>query len=286
MTQDALYNSIFHITSERLDVLDVRVRLIEMDSQVWGLGWDDPRREHVLFWIEAAINKEEKCNLQDEHLIASRLQAHKNYALEEVEKQGHQDLKGRYFNLETYANDLRTERLLFCEFRIGKYFMQQLEHQSADSLAEVDRLANIYQVSGKSSVYALGRWIGDLIGHNMDQSTHEELSQSEDRTIFVRDLFYRLSACSHIIEVTREFNTYYGLLLFAGDYPHMSQKLKSWLERVSACMFIGESDQVFKSAAVFLLGNNNAKRKLTKTRSLKKIMKEADGKGSRSVASV
>lgn len=253
-TYDECYNAVFRYGRRKLMYPYILAALRVLDSPTIGLPAQDPRRQEASFWLDAAVNSESKCHADDDQSLRLNLISATTRALGAV--RGHRIARGNNLNLENYVKIIRAKRFTYCEFTIGPYLVNRLNRFEKDRHADVQSLFSGYWRTFVMNPDELGKRIAKLIHVRMNRPTFEELVQSLSVMMdisLVKNMYYNYTPCIGLLQLAEEYNRYVSLLTVPGNYQKLNFKMKSWLDKVSLCKFIDETEQVFVRAAQHLL---------------------------------
>lgn len=240
-TNDELYNSIFRFGKEKMTELEVRMGLIQLNSYSSGLAWNDPRRAAVSYWLDAAINQDSKCSGKADELLRNQLHdAELNAGVQRAKNLSNDEI----FNLETYANGIRVERLLYCESTIGRQFNQELKMWLTDKRKALSNLVK-FNGYGQIRMEVIARRVAELIADNLDTATSLALSCKLDHYELISRHYEQFSPCIGLLRIVDHYKDYYNLLIAPGNYQHLSPLMKVRVDEVSVCSYIQETPQLY-----------------------------------------
>lgn len=239
-----LYTAVFRYGTKVMRPLEVRIALIKMNSFKTGLQGDDSRREEVAFWLEAGVNVDSKCNGRDDQVMRSHFDMDKTRAQEY--SYGH----GGIFNLEAYLEDVRLERLLYCEHRFGSDFIRELTEWNMVNNNYKDAHDLLSGHGHQMDAHRIGKRVAGFMRSRADPVVVEHLEQSAIDIEFVKEQYRRLSPCAGIMGIVRRYEGYYSLLAAPGR--SVRPVLRNWMQKIAVCRFIELSEQVFIDAAMCL----------------------------------
>lgn len=246
---DELYNLIFQFSSDSISVEDVRSGLRILISNRTGLPATDPRRLVVNFWIETAQNTESICSRDEDDLLLSHYQQLKSEA-EQARQVG--SFVGNVFNLETYLRDVRSTRLVYCLTQLGPTFIQELRETTREDFSELSELTGDSRQIDTKDANTFGRRVVDLILRKSDPTSIALLRQSSEDIDLFMEYYLLYSPCLTLFQVVDKYIDFYELIAAPEHYLTLARDIRDWLDRISACLFIGESRQVYESAAQLL----------------------------------
>lgn len=247
--RDNWYKSVFRYTDERVTATGVTIALMKLDSYRIGLAVDDARRERVRFWLEAASHNESKCNGDDDAYLRSELEQDRVMADRQARLDGWPKGRACVFNLDTYVKQLRSERLLYCESIFGKSFIGKLNQWKARNFRDIVSLTMGYRYMEKIDVKDLGQRVGALIVRRAGKGIVDQIVQSSPDINLIREQYRRHSPCAGLLQVKEQYRGYYSLITAPGNYQILSAPLTSFVDKISVCSLIEESEEVFGAAA-------------------------------------
>lgn len=242
---DDRYDSIFKFRPQQRTVAYIRMALTELDSYRSGLTTGDPRREEVSFWIEAARHDDSKCNIEDDEYMETHLERVRSRA---IRFQRMEDYQASVFNLETYFESIRSDRLLYCESRFAVSFINKLTQLNKSSYIDICALSRGLVHSSQKDAQLLGRRVGELILRRSSREEERELRQSCSPE-FIKHLYVKYSPCTGLLECAGEYEGYLSLISAPRNYLKVRPVLRNWIDKISVCKFVDQSEQVFATAA-------------------------------------
>lgn len=246
--KESIYNSVFRFSRLKMTPLYVTDVLSRLDAIETGFSLDDPRKMQVFFWKAAATDTESKCTREDDEQMLARLEQDRSIAEEEKRRT---NSRNKYFNLEYYVEDLRSNRFIYCQNTVGNSFIRALNIAVAGDGADLNHLT-VRMSAGYSDANRLGERIGQLISRKSDQRSFIQLLEWWDDIDYVKKNYELYSPCAGVMKTVQEYEGYYGLVTLPGNHWKCKLELREWLDRIAVCKFIDQSSEVFERTAHYL----------------------------------
>lgn len=249
------YNRIFRYSATPMSFLQVKSTLAILNFRKTGLRPQDDRRNAVCFWLQAATHHTSKCNNDDDEIIRLNLEYDKARA-DEAELTEPPFERGNLFNLESFVQEVRMQRLRYCEFSIGLFFVNRVEKwRNANKKGfDLRALTEGLIYSQPMVPEILGKRVADMIiRRSHHQGNYERIGSSLNDVNWIVRQYRRLTPCHGLMLIAERYERFYRLATAPGLYEHTKPSLRHWLDKITVCRSIEEqADQVFMAAAAYL----------------------------------
>lgn len=250
------FNWIFRYSPTPMTFIQVKSTLAILNFRKTGLRQHDYRRNAVCFWLNAASHHVSRCNDEDDQILRLNLEYDKARANEaELTEQPFQ--RGSFLNLETFVQEVRWQRLQYCEFSIGLIFVSRIEkwrnanRKGCDLRALTEGLFHLEPMNPN----VVGKRVADLIIRKSHNGSLARLQQSLLDTGWIMKQYDRHTPCHGLMTIVDRYRSFYGLATAPGLYEHTRPSLRHWIDKISVCAFIEQhAEQVFNAAALYLGG--------------------------------
>lgn len=240
--QDDEYSLIFRYGHHRRTPTQVENILKRLQSYETGLDFDDPRRTEVRFWLEAARKDVSKCNRLDYDMLTTRLGQDKSIA--EARR-----TEGGVFNLEKYAKYIRQQRLVYCQKKFKQAMLGSAVLTPVLNSVTLSDLTKDYAHSDKKDANELGKRVAELLLRLYLGQTLELSNQTVSGTELIRKHYERHAFCTIVLDCLKPVRGMFEFLTISENYQCIRKEVKSLVDKVSVCLFIEETEQVFGYAA-------------------------------------